>query len=82
MSDSGLDLYKAFGLIRGGFFSFVSLNVIVKGARMIWKHGAAGPQGDARQLGGVFLLEGSTVVRSHVNRDIADDAEFRRFALG
>ncbi len=82
VSDPGLDLFRAFGLIRGGWRSFVNLRVVFKGAWSILKHGAGLPQGDARQLGGAVLLEGGRVVRTHVNRSIADDADVRRFALG
>ncbi len=86
VSDPKKKLYQAFELNRMSALGFFSPSVGFKGvAAMARGHGLGLPQGDVRQLAGVFVIDtGGQIVFSHYASDPADhpDAETILAALG
>jgi hypothetical protein len=61
-----LPLYRAFGLTQGSPSALVSLGVMVCAFRAIAKGNLPGtPQGDTRQMPGLFCVQGAQVLWQH-----------------
>jgi peroxiredoxin len=74
LSDPRKELYRAFELKRMSALGFLSPSVTLKGvAAMAQGHGIGLPQGDVRQLPGVFVIDtAGQIVYSHHAADPAD----------
>jgi peroxiredoxin len=74
LSDPRQELYRAFELRRMSALGFFSPTVALKGvAAMVQGHGVGLPQGDIRQLPGVFVIDAAgQIVYSHYATDPAD----------
>ena len=81
ISDPQQRLYGAFGLKRGGWRQLAGLKVLWRGlqAGLFAGHGLGCPQGDVRQLPGLFFLRQGTVVLSWRHRTAADRPDYGRF---
>jgi peroxiredoxin len=74
LSDPQKKLYRAFELKRMSTLGFLSPTVTLKGiAAMVQGHGIGLPQGDVRQLPGVFVIDTEgRIIYSHYAVDPAD----------
>ena len=81
--DDDQQLYRAFGLRRGGLVEVASPRVLWRGVRagLLDGHGMGLPEGDVLQLPGVFLLENCTIVRSFRHKSAADRPDYLAIAL-
>ena len=83
IEDPEQELYRAFGLRRGGFSELASPGVIWRGLRagLLEGHGIGYPAGDVLQLPGVFLLDDCQVVRSFRHKTAADRPDYQSIAM-
>lgn len=67
-------LYEAYGLKRMGTFDFLSPTLALKSLSAVAKGNLVGiPEGDVKQLAGVFIIDISGHIRSrHLSADPAD----------
>jgi len=73
IADPWCDLYRAFGLGKGGFWEFFGPQVIFRGAIAFFKGCGAGLiRGDGLQMPGAFLVRDGKIVQSYVARNAAD----------
>ena len=79
MADKDKKLYRKFGLKQMSPLGFLSPSLALKGAAaIVGGHGIGIPQGDVRQLAGVFIINtAGQIVFSHLSSNPADypDAE-------
>lgn len=67
IADPEQELYRAFGLERGGARQLLGPRVWLAGLRALLKgHLVGKPVGDLRQMPGLFLCRGAEVLASHV----------------
>lgn len=78
ISDPEKKLYQAFELKRGGLNALVGPKNFIRGfkAAILDGHGAGKPVGDARQMGGVFLVSDGEIVRSFVHKTASDRPDY------
>lgn len=74
--DPDRKLYEAYGLKRMGAFDFLSPSLALKGLSAMAKGNLAGlPEGDVKQLAGVFIIDTSGhIPYRHLSADPADFA--------
>ena len=70
-SSPNKELYKAFGLKRGGFSEMFGLTNFVRGFEAI-SHGVGMPVGDTLQMPGTFLVHKGKVLDSFINKTASD----------
>ncbi len=70
-SSPNKELYKAFGLKRGGFNALFGLKNFARGFGAI-SHGVGKPVGDPFQMPGTFLIHKGEVLDSFVNKTASD----------
>ncbi len=72
--DPQKDLYRQYGLGRGGVSSLASPAVILRGMRAMSRGYTPGiPQGDVMQMPGVFLIDtGGNIRYSYYSKDASD----------
>jgi peroxiredoxin len=72
--DPHKELYRRFGLKRGGVSSLISPRVILQGMRTVTRgHTPGMPQGDVMQMPGVFLIDtGGNILYSYYAKDASD----------
>jgi peroxiredoxin len=81
ISDPGLGLYRAFGLRRGQLSQLLAPTVVARaGAALLRGHGPGRPQGDTRQMPGVFLLRDGEIVASFRHETAADRPDYAGIA--
>jgi len=77
VSDPGLDLYRAFGLGHTGSLAMVDPRVWVRGAACAVSHGFGAQSAEwMRQLPGVFVVRGNTVLAEYRHRSPADRPDY------
>lgn len=77
VSDPGLDHYRAFGLGRTGPQALVDPAVWARGAVCALSHGFGAQPGEMlRQLPGVFVVQGNTVLSEYRHRSPADRPDY------
>lgn len=76
VSDESEELYEAFGLKQGSMGQLMGPRVFLAGLKAIG-HGAGKPVGNPRRLSGWFLIQGDSIVWSHVHEHAGAP---RRFA--
>ena len=77
VSDPGLAHYRAFSLGRTGPQALVDPVVWARGAVCAWSHGfGAQPSEMLRQLPGVFVVKGSTVLAEYRHRSPSDRPDY------
>ena len=74
VADPGKELYRKFELRQMSTMEFFSPSVALKGiAAIVGGHGLGRPQGDLRQLPGVFIINtAGQIVFSHFSNNPAD----------
>jgi len=84
ISDPKRNLYRAFGLPRGGVCDLIGPKVWIRGfqAGILGRHGAGRMVGDGFQMPGVFLLFHGEVVRSFRHQSAADRPDYIGLATG
>lgn len=72
--DPKRSLYGAYGLKRMGFLDFISPSLAIKSLSAVAQGNLAGmPEGDIKQLAGVFIIDASGVIKyRHLSADPAD----------
>jgi peroxiredoxin len=82
ISDAGRNLYRVFGLRRGGYSQLLGAKVLRRGfdAGILHGHGVGVLEGDGFQMPGVFLLRDGEVVRSFRHRTAADRPDYEALA--
>jgi hypothetical protein len=81
ISDPGLELYKAFGLLKAGMKELFAPKVLACGLRAAGKgHLVGKPIGDLKQMPGFFVVEGNRIVKEHRSEEISDHPDFAAFA--
>jgi peroxiredoxin len=80
ISDPDRNLYKAFGLQRGGILEVLGPKVWLRGflAAIIEGHGFGKIRGDAFQLPGVFLLHKGQILKDFRHKTAADRPDYAR----
>ena len=77
IADPDFALYRAFGIERGGGAQLLSPGVIACGIRATLKGNFNGrPQGDPRQMPGLFLVAGTRILWHHDYRHAGDHPDF------
>jgi len=74
VADPEKKLYRKFGLKQMSTLGFLSPSVALKGvAAIVGGHGIGLPQGDVRQLPGVFVIDtAGEIIFSHFSKNPAD----------
>ena len=82
--DASRELYRAFGLKRGGLRQLLGPRVIWRGflAGILHGHGASVPTADYTQMPGVFYLERGALVRRFRHRTAADRPSYAGLVAG
>ena len=81
VADPGQDLYRAFGLERGGLMQLAGPGVVFRGiGGLLRGHGLGRVAGDPLQLPGVFLLRDGRVVRAYRHATAADRPDYEDLA--
>lgn len=65
------ELYKAFGLKRGGFSEMFGKKNFLRGLEAI-SHGVGLPVGDTLQMPGTFLIHKGEILDSFINKTASD----------
>ena len=82
ISDPRQELYRAFGLQRAGWTQLLNGQLWLRGLLGFSRHGAGTPEGDTRQLAGVFLVEDGIVIAGFRHRSAADRPDYTELACG
>ncbi len=75
--DPTQELYRAFGLKRGGFLQLFGWKVIWRSLVVGLLHGIAAKTADPSQMPGVFLIHRSDIVRRFRHRTAADRPSYQ-----
>jgi peroxiredoxin len=80
--DPEQQLYRAFGLKRGKLRQLLGPKVMLRGfqAAVLGRHGIGWPAADSAQMPGLFLIDGSGIIRRFRHRTAADRPDYS--ALG
>lgn len=83
INDDDQSLYRAFGLKRGTLWQLAGPRVWWRSIRAAFfeGHGVGRPQGDIKQLPGLFLLDRCEVVRSFRHRGPSDRPLYEAFVM-
>jgi len=65
VEDKDKDLYRAFAVKRGNFFSLFGWKTIQRYFQVVFKYGMGMPHGDIVQLPGVFLIHHNTILKGN-----------------
>ena len=77
ISDPGLAHYRAFGLGRTRAASMIAPTVWTRGAACAWVHGFGSQSYEMmRQLPGIFVVQGATVLAEYRHRSPADRPDY------
>ena len=82
VSDPARILYDTFALGRGSLGQLLGWTVVKRGVRagLVDGHGVGRPQGDVRQMPGVFLVWRGHIVKSFVHATAADRPDYAELA--
>lgn len=78
IADRSQSLYRAFGLLRGGWRQLAGPKVLWRGfvEGVLWRHGLGKPAADASQMPGVFLIRDGEIARRFRHRSAADRPDY------
>ena len=77
LADPGKILYRALGLETGSLLQLFGPRVVLRaGVATLRGHHPGRPDGDVRQLPGVFLVHDGRVVEAFRHRDVADQPDY------
>ncbi len=78
IANSSRDLYRAFGIQRGGMMQMMGPSVWACGIRAASKGNFIGkPMGDPQLLPGAFLVHGQQIVWEHRSRHAGDNPDWK-----
>ena len=82
-SDPEANLYREFGLRRGGLSEILDLRVWRRGfeAAILRRFGLGRPVGDPLRLPGDFLIHNGKIVREYRHRTPADQPDYESLAV-
>lgn len=83
VADPDCELYRSFGLAKGGFLRMFHPRVWGPGLRALSRgHRVGELAGDGLQMPGLFLVEEGKIVASHVAKHAADYGDPEQLARG
>ena len=82
--DPNCELYRAFGLRRGGLATMFGPGVWGRGFRagILDGHGVGGPVGDTLRMPGMFLIDNGMLLRSHTHEGPEERPDYLDFVDG